>query len=219
MVVGSGTGGTLSRAGAASSAQEILTRMGAPEVVRSHPGRLKRSTASLDYRLAVRFPRIRGLVMRWINSMPPTARVRRIALPRLAQLAYAAFERGEYRTTTETAYAPDVEFEAGELRGVVPIDLPLAVSGREEVARWVAGWSEAFAWLTYEVTEFLDFGDAIVFAVNMEGAGKTSGVVTNQQLFSALRFERGQVTWQRFFPARDDAIRAVGRDPSRVPVG
>jgi hypothetical protein len=191
--------------------------MGAPEVVRSHPGRLDRSTAPLDYRLAIRFPRLRALVMRWINSMPPSARVRRIALPRFAQLAYSAFERGEYRITTETAYAPDVEFEAGELRGVVPIDLPLAVSGREQVARWVAGWSEAFAWIRYEVSEFLDFGDAIVFAVNMEGAGKASGVVTNLQLFSALRFERGQVTWQRFFPERGEAIRAVGRDPATVP--
>ena len=191
--------------------------MEAPDVVRSHPGRLNRSTASLDYRLAVRFPRIRALAMRRIDSMAPTARLRRIALPRFAQLAYSAFERGEYRATAELAYAPDVEFEAGELRGVVPIDLPLTVSGREGVARWVAGWSEAFAWVRYDVTEFLDFGDAIVFAVNMEGAGKASGVVTNLPLFSALRFERGQVTWQRFFPERDEAIRAIGRDPSTVP--
>jgi hypothetical protein len=191
--------------------------MGAPDVVRSQPGRLHRRSAPLDYRLAIRFPRARARLMRWIDRMPPTARVRRIVLPRSAQLAYAAFERGEYRTTAETAYAPDILFEAGELRGVVPIDLPLTVSGREAVARWVASWSEAFAWIRYEVTEFLDFGDAIVFGVDMEGAGKASGVVTNLHLFSALRFDRGQVTWQRFFPERDDAIRAVGRDPALVP--
>jgi hypothetical protein len=155
--------------------------------------------------------------MRWVTGMPHTARVRQAVLPRTIQLVFAAYESGDFRAAMEMIYAPDVEVEIGALGGEAPPGLPKAVSGREDYVRWVAEWVEGFAWMRWEAKELLDFGDAVVFALHQEGEGTLSGAVTDLVLFSALRFDRGQVAWQAWFDDRDTAIRAVGRDPERVP--
>ncbi|HEX2129323.1 MAG TPA: hypothetical protein VHF58_08925 [Solirubrobacterales bacterium] len=191
--------------------------MGAPDVVRSNPGPLRRSRAPLDYRLGTRFPRLNRLVFRLVTAIHPRARLRRALLPRGVQLAFSAYERGDYRSPIEMYYAPDVDFEAGQLGEAAPLDLALTVSRREDLVPWLEQWVDSFAWVRWDVSEFLDFGDAVVFAMHQEGAGKASGAVTELLLFSAARFERGQVTWQRFFRDRDQAIRAVGRDPDEIP--
>jgi hypothetical protein len=210
-----GTGGTLSRTGAAACGRGDTPAM--PTAVRSVPGALHRSTRPLDYRLGFRFPRARRAVMRWVLRMPPTARIRRILVPRAVLLAWSAYERGEIREPIEMAYAPDVELEVGAIQGAGPIGLPSTMSTREELIDFQVEWTESFAWMRYEVNELLDFGDAIVFGVRQEGEGRASGVIADVQMFTALRFRDGQVSWQLFSLERDEAIRAVGRDPDESP--
>jgi hypothetical protein len=215
MVVGSGTGGTVSRTDAAPCRQGNTPAM--PAAVRSVPGSLHRSTRPLDYRLMLRLPRFRRFLMRWVLRMPPTARIRRIAIPRAVQLAWSAYERGEIRAPIEMAYAPDVEIDVRAIQAAGPIGLPSAMSTREELIQFQVEWTEAFAWMRYDLNELIDFGDALVFGVLQEGQGEASGAVTGFQMFTALRFLDGQVIWQHFFAERDDAIRSIGRDPATVP--
>jgi hypothetical protein len=82
--------------------------------------------------------------------------------------------------------------------------------------RWLEAWHEPFAWTRYEVSELLDFGDAVVFTVHQEAEGMASGARTELTLSSAVRFDEALVGWQRFFRTREDAIRAIGRDPAEV---
>ena len=186
-------------------------------VVRSVPGPLHRSTPPLDYRLALRFPRANTLLLRSVLQLPPTARVRRLALARALQVIWSAYERGELRAPIELVYAPDVVMEMGAIQGAGPIGLPSSLTTREELIRFQIEWTDSFAWMRYEVTELLDFGDAIVFGVKQEGEGRMSGVITHVQMFSALRLQGGRVNWQLFVLERDDAIRSIGRDPATVP--
>ena len=188
-----------------------------PTAVRSEPGSLHRTTRPLDYRLMLRFPRLRMSVMRWVLRMPPTARIRRIALPRAVQLAWSAYERGEFREPIEAAYAPDVEIDVRAIQDAGPVGLPNKTSTREELIEFQVEWTEAFAWMRYSISELLDFGDAIVFGVIQEGEGRMSGAITNIHMFTSLRFEDGQVVWQHFFADREEAIRSIGRDPAQVP--
>ena len=188
-----------------------------PTAVRSEPGALHRSTRPLDYRLVLRFPRIRARLMRWVLGMPATARIRRIVLPRAVQLAWSAYERGEIRAPIEAAYSPDVEIDVGAIRAAGPVGLPSTMSTREELIQFQVEWTDAFAWMRYDVSELLDSGDAIVFGVIQEGEGRASGAITDIRLFTSLRFEDGLVTWQHFFFERDDAIRSIGRDPAQIP--
>ena len=188
-----------------------------PTAVRSEPGSLHRSRPPLDYRLMLRFPKLRDRVMSRVLTMAPTARIRRIVLPRAVQLAWSAYERGEIRAPIEMAYAPKVAVDVSAIQTAGPIGLPSTTSTREELIQFQVEWTEAFAWMRYDLQELLDFGDAIVFSVVQQGEGKASGAVTGFQMFTALRFEGGRVIWQHFFADRDEAIRSIGRDPAQVP--
>ena len=186
--------------------------------VRLEPGRLARRTPPLDQRLMLRTPRLTAATRKAIFRLPLGSRVRHALVSRIVRLAFSAFERGEYAVPMELFYSPDVEFHGGAL-GETPPGMAYDLRGRPDLARWIEGWHEGFAWIEYDIPELVDFGDRLVFALHQVGEGRGSGVRTELTTYSAVRVEDGLAVWQCWYGDPGEALRAVGVDPAAVRLG
>ena len=184
--------------------------------VRISPGGAHRDTAPLDQRLMLRMPRLVASVRRILLRLPPRSPLRAYFLKRSAQLAFSAYERGEFAIPVELFYSPSIEMRGGDLGDIGP-DMAYDVTGREGIRNWVERWQEPFAWIEYDVPELLDFGHAMVFTLHQVAEGRASGAPTELQTYSAVRFDGEGVSWQGWYRDRGDALRAVGVEPASVP--
>jgi hypothetical protein len=127
------------------------------------------------------------------------------------QIGFASYERGDYATVPRVFYAPEVTLETalGPNREVA-LDLPSPVHGVAGVIEWLQVWHEPFSSVLYELRELYDGGDRAVFVFEQVATGRTSGVEVRQLSYSAIRWERGQVTWQLVTWDLEDAMKAAG---------
>jgi hypothetical protein len=184
--------------------------------VRISPGGVHRDTAPLDQRLMLRMPRVAAALRRIVLGLPPRSRLRASFFKRATQLAFSAYERGEFGVAAELFYSPSIEMRGGDLGDIGP-DMAYDVTGREGIRHWVERWQEPFAWIKYDVPELLDFGHAMVFTLHQVAEGRASGAPTELETYSAMRLDGGFVSWQGWYRERDDALRAVGVEPASVP--
>ncbi len=164
----------------------------------------------------LRLPRLAAALRRVVLGLPPRSPLRAFFLKRAAQLAFSAYERGEFAVPVELFYSSRVEMRGGDLGEIGP-DMAYDVRGKEGIQHWVERWQEPFAWIKYDVPELLDFGHAVVFTLHQVAEGRASGAPTELDTYSAMRLGEGLITWQGWYRDRADALRAVGVDPASVP--
>jgi ketosteroid isomerase-like protein len=138
-----------------------------------------------------------------------------VVLPRGIRLVFSAYDRGDFARAVRLGYPAEVVLELGELETIAP-DSPPVLRGRDALQRFLEDFHEAFAWTRWTCTELIDFGDSVVFSVNQQSEGRASGARVETVRHSAVRLEDGLAVWQRFYPSREEAIRAIGRDPAEI---
>jgi hypothetical protein len=150
----------------AGLSQETVEFVRKPLRVREH------SSRTLDQRLFLRFPRLAAASSRLIARMPPTSRVRQVAVWRNARLGLEAYNR---RDLDAVVIACHPEFEWCPDRSWVEAGLmEPCYRGAEGYRRYVATTAEVFAGEVHvKPLELIDLGERMV--VLADGPDARSG--------------------------------------------
>ena len=83
--------------------------------------------------------------------------------------------------------------------------------GPEEWRKWLTGRWEALRNVRFDVTEVIDVPpDTVVAVAHMRGRGQVSGVEVAALGAAVWTLRAGQVTGERRYQTRDQALKAVG---------
>jgi ketosteroid isomerase-like protein len=117
---------------------------------------------------------------------------------------YESWMRGDYAAVF-ALFDPAVEW-------VPPPDVSSSGQrrGHEGVRRSMAGWMDYWEDYRFELRELIDYGDDVLAEGWQRARGKTSGVEVSEEIFSVWTLQAGQVTRQRMFRERAQALAAVG---------
>jgi ketosteroid isomerase-like protein len=82
--------------------------------------------------------------------------------------------------------------------------------GHDGLKRFLAGLSEEWDEVRFEVEEVRDAGEQVVGIGRFRARGRTSGVDINVPLGTITRVRRGKVVYVRFFSEPAEALEAAG---------
>ena len=82
--------------------------------------------------------------------------------------------------------------------------------GREAFAKYAEGWLTAFEAYVMEVSEYLDFGDAVIIVGRVIGRGRESGVDVSAEDAWLYRFRNGEIVEYRECGTKEKALEAAG---------
>jgi ketosteroid isomerase-like protein len=78
---------------------------------------------------------------------------------------------------------------------------------RRSLTRWIGEWDD----FSFQLRQFVDFGDRVLVDGWQRGRGKASGVEVSEQIFSVWTIRDRQAVRQRMFRDRTEALEAAGR--------
>jgi ketosteroid isomerase-like protein len=168
--------------------------------VKGHPRR------GVEERL-LRFPRAVAFLVRAVERLPPSSRLRQVLLRRAFQAGVAALNRG----SPEVAFAiyhVDCEFELGKL---APVGLE-GTRGREDRIRFQQRWNAEWGDFRFELEEVRDLGDHRALIVGrIKGAGLSSGAEFDNEWAALFTLSSGWIIREEAFLDHAEALQAVGR--------
>jgi ketosteroid isomerase-like protein len=167
------------------------------------------ATRTLDERLAVRVPRLLGLIARWVTRLPLRSRLRRYLVERRTCQGFQAVNRGDLDLLL-SVYHEDVTTCFDESSGFVPIDLVGEHRGREGFRLLFQSWQAAWNDLHVEPRELIDAGDRLIVTVEISGTGKDSGVPSVLRYVDVYTLRDGLISRHDMFADRADALAATG---------
>lgn len=182
--------------------------MQSSQVVRKPLSVRARSRRAPEEHLAVRFPRLFGLLLRLMTRLPPRSRVRQALIWRAMEQALAATNRRDFEAVLPR-YHPDVEFvPAPEL---VSLGVGASYRGHEGFLalwqEWDSSWAGHAQW---EPKELIDLGDRLLALAKMRGTGETSGIAVDLEIGLLVTLRDGRVIREQHYMQPAEALEAVG---------
>jgi ketosteroid isomerase-like protein len=163
---------------------------------------------TLDERLAIRFPRLIGLIAALATRLPPRSGVRRHLVARRTCQGFQAVNRGDLDVLL-TIYHDDVITSLGAIEGW-PADLIGDHHGKPGFKRLFETWNSTWDDLHVEPREVIDTGERLMVTVDMTGRGKTSGVPTTVRYWDLYTLRDGLISRHEMFRERESALAAAG---------
>jgi ketosteroid isomerase-like protein len=177
------------------------------EIVRQPVAVAARSRRRLEERLGLRFPRVRALLVRAVQRLPPRSGLRRALLRRAVVSGWQALNRGDLEVSF-ALYHPNVVSEVAP--GLVSIGLGDTRGRDARVALQKEGLA-GFGEFRFESEELIDLGDGRLLTVGrMKGSGLSSGAAFDQDWAALLTISMGWVIHEQIFLNRREALEAVG---------
>jgi ketosteroid isomerase-like protein len=179
------------------------------EIVRK-PLRVRdRSNRTLDQRLSLRFPRLTDRYIRLLARLPPTSRLRQVALWRGVRDGVEAWNCRDldafliaYHADCEH-YPPREFVEAGLWEP--------CYRGREGYAKLMASWSDTGTDARIEPVELIDLGTRLVLLSEMAALTSRLGDVPLTRTYAHVyTLEDGRVRTLREYTDHAEALAAVG---------
>ena len=166
------------------------------------------SSRPLDQRLALRFPRLSNTYSRFIlDRLPPTSRLRQVAVWRSSRLGMEAFNRRDIDAAVfygqpDFEYYPPREFvEAGFFEP--------CYRGADGFREYVAAWSEVVG-VRVEPVELIDLGDRIVLLAELPLQAQASGVPITGKIATVSVLTDGKASRVHTYLDHSEALEAVG---------
>ena|SRR5439155_12441330 len=154
--------------------------MPSSRVVRKPLSARARSRRAIDEHLVVRFPRLFGLLMRWVARLPPESRIRQAMIWRATEQGFAATNRRDFEAVLPR-YDPNVEFLPS--RGLVGVGIAASYRGHDGFLRLWGDWDSAWAGhAQWEPKELIDLGDRLLMLGRMKGTGEASGIAVDTEV-------------------------------------
>jgi ketosteroid isomerase-like protein len=122
-----------------------------------------------------------------------------------------AFRRRDHERAFDF-YAPDIEWDATGLQGVIP-DLARIYRGHDGVRTYWREWLSAWSDLEFEVEDVRDGegGEVVALICNQRQWGRHSGLVTEMPAYGLVFTIRdGKVVRWRSYPDQQLALEAAG---------
>ena len=109
-------------------------------------------------------------------------------------------------------YAPDIEWDASNVRRVGIDDLAGVYRGHDGVRTYWRRWLQAWSDLEFEVQDVLDAGDDVVVLIrNQRQWGRRSGIAVEMPPYGLVFTVRdGKVVRWRNFTDQESALEAAG---------
>jgi ketosteroid isomerase-like protein len=128
----------------------------------------------------------------------------------LVRRHYEAWNSGDLEAVL-AAFSPEIEWH-----GHPRLPEPGPYSGRDEVARWMAQFREAWGELQAKPIELLDCGDSVLALIHMSGRGRGSGLEVQGGVDAHLiKIEGGKVTSFHIYPG-DMVVGSTGLDELEI---
>jgi ketosteroid isomerase-like protein len=126
----------------------------------------------------------------------------------LVRRHYENWNRGDTGAVI-AAFAPDVEWH-----GHPRLPEPGPYAGRDDVARWMDQFREAWGQVEARPIELIDAGDGVVALIHMTARGRGSGVEVQGGVdVHAMTFGADGITYFQIYPGDMAAERARLREP------
>lgn len=121
-----------------------------------------------------------------------------------------AWQRREQEATFDYV-APDVEWDATEIAGLIP-DLAGLYHGHDGIRAYWRRWLSAWRDLQFDIEDVLDAGDDVVLLVrNQRQWGRRSGIELDIPPYAAVFTVRdGKIARVRWFAGQQPALEAAG---------
>jgi ketosteroid isomerase-like protein len=179
------------------------------EVVRMPLRAHKRSSRSLDERLALRFPRLAAAYARVIGRLPPRSRLRQATITRAALLGMEAYNRRDLEAVV-IGYHPEFEYCPGREWVKAGLAEP-SYRGLEGYRQYVAATAEVWGREnTLEPVELIDLGDRIVILADGQMRAQASGIpLANAFALLATLKEGRSIHLQEYYD-HGEALEAAG---------
>jgi ketosteroid isomerase-like protein len=147
----------------------------------------------MDERLAILAP---GLAVKLAiltrRLLRPSSPLRRALVARTLCLQYEGVNRRDFELV-EIFYSPELECVYEHVQAL-PLDLPPIDRGRDAMRRWSQVWDEAWDDARATVKEVIDTsGDQMGTVVRVEGRGRGSGAMVEQELTEVFTLRDGLV--------------------------
>jgi ketosteroid isomerase-like protein len=169
----------------------------------------ERSSRPVDQRLTLRFPRLADAYTRFVIArLPPSSRVRQVAVWRASRLGMEAFNRRDVDAAVSYGH-PDFEFEPP--REFVDLGFERTYRGPAGFRKYISTWSEVFGPdLRVEPTELIDAGDRIVLLADLRARGQASGIPFTGTIATVSFLNHGKATHVQAFFDHAEALQAAG---------
>jgi ketosteroid isomerase-like protein len=169
----------------------------------------KQRKRALDERLALRFPSLTAALARLVAMLPPSARLRRASLARLAWLSLEAYNR---RDLAAVAASWDPGFEYRPERQWVAAGLAdESYVGLDRYKRYVATADQVWGGENYLTPrELIDLGDRVLVLADGDMRGQASGVALSQEYAALAMLAAGRPVRIQEYYNHDEALSLVG---------
>ena len=106
-----------------------------------------------------------------------------------------------------------IQYFDAEAEVVFPPEVPEPgpFVGHEEIRQWMEGFLVAWEEHQVSVEEFLEEGESVVAVLHLQGRGRDSGLETDETDSHVFTFRASKIVSWRNYPAREEALEAVGR--------
>jgi ketosteroid isomerase-like protein len=167
------------------------------------------SRRTLDQRILLHFPRLTAATFRLIGRLPPSSRVRQVAVWRGMQLGLEAYNRRDLDVVA-IGFGPDLEYYP--YREFVEAGLAdPCYHGPSGYRAYIEGTYEVWgADVRLEPTELIDLGDRLVVLADMPMRAQGSGVPLGETYACVQTLKDGRVIRQRDYLDQAEALEAVG---------
>ena len=177
----------------------------------------ERTSRTLEQRLGIRFPWLVASQAALIARLPPTSRLRSIAVWRGTRLGMEAFNR---RDVDAAVLAGHSDFEMNPPREFVEVGFfEPSYRGPEGFRKYVSTWSEVLgAELGVQPAELIDLGDRVVLLADLAGRAQASGIPFTGKIATVSTLKDGRATRVQIYLDHAEALEAVGlpeRDAGR----
>jgi ketosteroid isomerase-like protein len=167
----------------------------------------------LDERFALRAPRLYRWLAKLVLALPPGSPIRRRALRRLVERAWAALSRGDDEIIYRLVFDREIEFNIiGGAAGGPPPGLGERYHGhegwREFIGLWRAGWGGGHIEHTPEAV--IDLGDRLVMRVTLRARGATSGADVAMTMGIVSWLADGAIVRQDNYYQWSECVEALG---------
>jgi ketosteroid isomerase-like protein len=179
------------------------------EVVRVPLRARKRSSRSLDERLALRFPRLAATYTRLIGKLPPRSRLRQATFTRGTLLGMEAYNRRDLKAVV-IGWHPEFEYCPGRdwvKSGLVEPSYRGLEGYREYVAATAEVWGHEN---TLRPIELIDLGDRIVILADGEMRAQASGVPLANSFALISTLKDGRFIRLQEYYDHTEALEAAG---------
>jgi hypothetical protein len=169
-----------------------------------------KSQRTISERVGLRWPSMAQRTTRSVLRLPPGSRMRGACLRRAAQVAFEAWNRGDFQLVPHMDDA-EVETHVGQGSGV-PIGFDPVYYGVEGHCRSMEIWNEAWRTWDVEIDEVVEVGrDQVLVIAKVHCVGAASGITLDEWGAIRYTFREGLILRvdASFNPDRDRALDAL----------